>query len=197
MTLEESIYEKFSFIHKVVSQERFIRMEGLSGDIPFWIAPYDVKAEQQVNTEIGNLVKKLSNQGIRALAVDLFELSCELVEEHIGLEDMFALEQNMEKLFFIDALQSSINIHERFIPAISERIAAENPSMLFIKGVGRVFPFIRSHIVLNNLQSAVKNIPTLMFFPGEYSGKSLKLFNLLEDDNYYRANNIFSQKIGS
>ncbi|HRV29332.1 MAG TPA: DUF1788 domain-containing protein [Spirochaetia bacterium] len=172
-------------------------MEGLSGDIPFWIAPYDVKAEQQVNTEIGNLVKKLSNEGIRALAVDLFELSCELVEEHIGLEDMFALEQNMEKLFFIDALQSSINIHERFIPAISERIAAENPSMLFIKGVGRVFPFIRSHIVLNNLQSAVKNIPTLMFFPGEYSGKSLKLFNLLEDDNYYRANNIFSQKIGS
>lgn len=197
MTLEESIYEKFSFIHKVVSQERFIRMEGLSGDIPFWIAPYDVKAEQQVNTEIGNLVKKLSNEGIRALAVDLFELSCELVEEHIGLEDMFALEQNMEKLFFIDALQSTINIHERFIPAISERIAAENPSMLFIKGVGRVFPFIRSHIVLNNLQSAVKNIPTLMFFPGEYSGKSLKLFNLLEDDNYYRANNIFSQKIGS
>jgi hypothetical protein len=197
MTLEESIYEKFSFIHKVVSQERFIRMEGLSGDIPFWIAPYDVKAEQQVNIEIGNLVKKLSNEGIRALAVDLFELSCELVEEHIGLEDMFALEQNMEKLFFIDALQSSINIHERFIPAISERIAAENPSMLFIKGVGRVFPFIRSHIVLNNLQSAVKNIPTLMFFPGEYSGKSLKLFNLLEDDNYYRANNIFSQKIGS
>ena len=195
MTLEESIYEKFSFIHKVVSQERFIRMEGLSGDIPFWIAPYDVKAEQQVNTEIGNLVKKLSNEGIRALAVDLFELSCELVEEHIGLEDMFALEQNMEKLFFIDALQSSINIHERFIPAISERIAAENPSMLFIKGVGRVFPFIRSHIVLNNLQRAVKNIPTLMFFPGEYSGKSLKLFNLLEDDNYYRANNIFSQKI--
>jgi hypothetical protein len=67
--------------------------------------------------------------------------------------------------------------------------------MLFIKGVGKVFPFIRSHIVLNNLQSAVKNIPTLMFFPGEYSGKSLKLFNLLEDDNYYRANNIFSQKI--
>jgi hypothetical protein len=108
---------------------------------------------------------------------------------------MFALEQSMEKQFFIDALQSTINIHERFIPAISERIEAENPSMLLIKGVGKVFPFIRSHIVLNNLQSAVKNIPTLMFFPGEYSGKSLKLFDLLEDDNYYRANNIFSQKI--
>ncbi len=195
MTLEESIYEKFTFIRRVVSQERFLRMEGLSGEIPFWIAPYDVKAENQVNSEIINLVRKLHNDGIIALCVDLFELSCELVDEHIGLEEMFALEQSMEKQFFIDALQSTINIHERFIPAISERIEAENPSMLLIKGVGRVFPFIRSHIVLNNLQSAVKNIPTLMFFPGEYSGKSLKLFDLLEDDNYYRANNIFSQKI--
>ena len=195
MTLEESIYEKFTFIRKVVSQERFLRMEGLSGEIPFWIAPYDVRAENQVNSEISNLVRKLHNDGIIALCVDLFELSCELVDEHIGLEEMFALEQSMEKQFFIDALQSTINIHERFIPAISERIEAENPSMLLIKGVGKVFPFIRSHIVLNNLQSAVKNIPTLMFFPGEYSGKSLKLFDLLEDDNYYRANNIFSQKI--
>lgn len=195
MTLEESISEKFTFIRKVVSQSRFIRMEGLSGEIPFWIAPYDVKAENLVNTEIGNLVMKLNNEGIKALCIDLFELSCQLVEQNIGLEDMFTLEQGMEKLYFMDALQSTINIHERFIPAISERIAAENPSMLFVKGVGRVFPFIRSHIVLNNLQSAVKDIPTLMFFPGEYSGKSLRLFSLLEDDNYYRANNIFSQKI--
>lgn len=195
MTLEEFIYEKFTFIRKVVSQERFLKMEGLSGEIPFWIAPYDVRAENQVNSEIVNLVRKLQNDGIKALCVDLFELSCELVDEHIGLEEMFALEQSMEKQFFIDALQSTINIHERFIPAISERIEAESPSMLLIKGVGRVFPFIRSHIVLNNLQSAVKNIPTLMFFPGEYSGKSLKLFDLLVDDNYYRANNIFSQKI--
>lgn len=195
MTLEESIYEKFTFIRKVVSQERFLKMEGLSGEIPFWIAPYDVRAENQVNSEISNLVRKLHNDGIIALCVDLFELSCELVDEHIGLEEMFALEQSMEKQFFIDALQSTINIHERFIPAISERIEAENPSMLLIKGVGKVFPFIRSHIVLNNLQSAVKNIPTLMFFPGEYSGKSLKLFDLLADDNYYRANNIFSQNI--
>jgi hypothetical protein len=195
MTLEESIYEKFTFIREVVSQERFLRMEGLSGEIPFWIAPYDVKAENQVDSEIINLVRKLHNNGIKALCVDLFELSCELVDKYIGLEDMFALEQSMEKQFFIDALQSTINIHERFIPAISARIEAENPSMLLIKGVGKVFPFIRSHIVLNNLQSAVKNIPTLMFFPGEYSGKSLKLFDLLADDNYYRANNIFSQKI--
>lgn len=195
MTLEESIYEKFTFIRKVVSQDRFLKMEGLSGEIPFWIAPYDVRAENQVNSEIVNLVRKLQNDGIKALCVDLFELSCELVHEHIGLEEMFALEQSMDKQFFIDALQSTINIHERFIPAISERIEAESPSMLLIKGVGRVFPFIRSHIVLNNLQSAVKNIPTLMFFPGEYSGKSLKLFDLLVDDNYYRANNIFSQKI--
>ncbi|MDD3190001.1 MAG: DUF1788 domain-containing protein [Fermentimonas sp.] len=54
---------------------------------------------------------------------------------------------------------------------------------------------MRSHIVLNNLQSEIKNIPTLMFYPGEYSGRSLRLFNLLEDDNYYRAFNIYTYKL--
>jgi len=87
MTLEESIYEKFTFIREVVSQERFLKMEGLSGEIPFWIAPYDVKAENQVDSEIINLVRKLQNNGIKALCVDLFELSCELVDKYIGLED--------------------------------------------------------------------------------------------------------------
>ena len=54
--------------------------------------------------------------------------------------------------------------------------------MLFLKGVGKVYPFIRSHTVLNNLQSSIKHIPTLMFYPGEYSGRALNLFDRFEDD---------------
>ena len=68
--------------------------------------------------------------------------------------------------------------------------------VMFITGVGEVFPYIRSHTVLNNLQSTAKNKPTVMFFPGEYSqsleeGSSLNLFGKLIDDNYYRAFNIY------
>ena len=67
---------------------------------------------------------------------------------------------------------------------------------MFITGVGEVFPYIRSHNVLNNLQSTAKDRPTVMFFPGEYTqsletGASLDLFGRLHDDKYYRAFNIF------
>jgi hypothetical protein len=132
---------------------------------------------------------------MKPLCIDLFELSCEIIDKNIGMEELIQIELKLEKSFFLDALQSTINIHDRFIPAIALKVNEANPQMLFLKGVGKVYPFIRSHIVLNNLQSVIKEIPTLMFYPGEYRGRSLRLFNLLEDDNYYRAFNIYTYKL--
>jgi hypothetical protein len=182
-------------IFDIVSNPRFINMEGLSGEIPFWVAPYDISEENKVETEIKHFIKKLKTNGLKPLCIDLFELSCEIIEENIGMEELKQIELDLDKSFFLDALQSTINIHDRFIPAIGQKVKEANPKMLFLKGVGKVYPFIRSHIVLNNLQSEIKDIPTLMFYPGEYSGRTLKLFNLLEDDNYYRAFNIYTYKL--
>jgi len=88
----------------------------------------------------------------------------------------------------------------RLIPAIAEKMAHEEYDVMFITGVGEVFPYIRSHTVLNNLQSTAKDKPTVMFFPGEYThslekGTSLDLFGRLHDDMYYRAFNIYHTQI--
>jgi hypothetical protein len=190
MNLTERTHQRFSHINDVLNSQSFLNMDALNGEIPFWIAPYDVAAQSQVDEEIKNLIKKLDISGIQTLLIDLFELSCVLIEANIGLNELFEIEQEMDKDEFKDAVQSIINIHERFIPAIVARVQQEQPRILLIKGVGSVFPFIRSHTVLNNLQSAVKHIPTVMFFPGAYSGQSLNLFSALKDDNYYRAFNI-------
>ena len=71
--------------------------------------------------------------------------------------------------------------------------------ILFLTGIGEVFPYIRSHNVLNNLQSVVTGKPMLVFFPGRYEqsdtlGSSLVLFGRLKDDQYYRAKNILEQE---
>ena len=187
--------DTINHIFDIVSNPRFINMEGLSGEIPFWVAPYEISEERKVESEIKHLVRKLKTSGLEPLCIDLFELSCEIIEENIGMEELKQIELDLDKSFFLDALQSTINIHDRFIPAIGEKVKETNPQMLFLKGVGKVYPFIRSHIVLNNLQSEIKDIPTLMFYPGEYSGRSLRLFNLFEDDNYYRAFNIYTYKL--
>lgn len=190
MNPTEQLHKKFAHIHAVLSSESFLKMDALNGEVPLWIAPYEIAAEALVQKEISNLTVKLDNAGIKTSLIDLFELSCSLVEKHIGLEEMFELELEIDKADFKDALQSTINIHERFIPAIVEQVKLQQPRILLLKGVGSVYPFIRSHTVLNNLQSAVKDIPTVMFFSGAYSGQTLKLFGNMKDDNYYRAFNI-------
>jgi hypothetical protein len=195
MNSSELIVHKFHDIHRILSTESFLKMDALGGEIPFWISPYSIEDQAQVEMEIKNLAKKLLNEGIPTLTIDLFTVSCKLVEQHIGLERMFEVEQKKDKERFRKALQSTINIHERLIPEIVAEIQQHSPKILFIKGVGSVYPFIRSHNVLNNLQSAVKDIPTLMFFPGVYSGQSLNLFGMLKDDNYYRAFNIDNYKL--
>ncbi len=193
--LIENLHHKFDHIHKVISTEKFLKIEALGGEIPFWISAYNPKQEVEVEKEIKNLQRRLENEGTYTLLIDLFELSMKIADEAIGLDKLFEIESKKKKERFKSALQSTINIHERLIPRIKHQVEVQKPKALLINGVGKVFPYIRSHNVLNNLQSAVKSIPTLMFFPGKYTGQSLELFGLLKDDNYYRAFNIDNYKM--
>ncbi len=103
---------------------------------------------------------------------------------------MFRVEKARSKNKFLRALQSSLNIHQVLMPLIKDKIDSSDARVYFLTGIGQVFPFIRSHNILNNLQNVAKNAPTVAFFPGEYDGHTLRLFGKLKDDNYYRAFNI-------
>jgi hypothetical protein len=76
------------------------------------------------------------------------------------------------------------------MPRIKKMIEDYPAKVYFLTGIGMVFPYIRSHNILNNLQNVAKDSPTVTFFPGDYNGHTLNLFGLLKDDNYYRAFNI-------
>jgi hypothetical protein len=108
------------------------------------------------------------------------------------MERMFRVEKAKSKQKFLKALQSTLNIHKILMPRINEMILASDAKIYFLTGIGLVYPFIRSHNILNNLQNIAKEAPTLAFFPGDYDGYSLNLFGLLKDDNYYRAFNIYN-----
>ena len=59
--------------------------------------------------------------------------------------------------------------------------------VLLITGVGDVFPFMRVHVLLEALQPHFSDIPILVMYPGKFDGHYLKLFNLLQANDYYRA----------
>ena len=187
----------------VLSSDRFLRMEGLGNEVPFFIWPYPPEQELEVQSANSRIVDRLrTTRGLSVLVVDLFELAVELLEGRGGnmLERLEQIEPTRSRSAFRRDLQRMLDPEQHIIPAIERRIEAEaGVDLLVLTGIGRVFPFIRSHTVLNNLQVAVPDFPVLMLFPGEYSqtaslGSSLVLFNLLTDDQYYRAKNILEQE---
>jgi hypothetical protein len=182
----------FDNLFQVISSQGFLKMESLGGEIPFYISAYDAKQELEVQKAIRGLRKKLESNGIPVLEINLYDLTCEILEnDDGGMELMKRVEKKSKnKKKFLRALQSSLNIHEVLMEKIAENIKAAGAKVYFITGIGLVFPFIRSHNILNNLQNIAKDAPTVTFFPGEYNGESLNLFGLFKDDNYYRAFNI-------
>ena len=82
---------------------------------------------------------------------------------------------------------------EDYVNAMSEQFerayGAPTPGrdVLLITGVGKAYPFVRAHDILENAQPVLSQIPVALFYPGIYDGQSLRLFGSIQDGNYYRA----------
>jgi hypothetical protein len=198
--MDRSLHERFDHLLKTIGSERFLEMKGLGNEVPFFICPYPPKDQVPMKKISEQLVSQLGNQGIRVLKVDLYDLAIELIKARDIWEQILEREQSLTKDELKELLQGVLDPENHLVPAIAEKMEQNNFDVMFITGVGAVFPYIRSHTVLNNLQSTAKDKPTVMFFPGEYvqskaEGASLVLFNRLEDDKYYRAFNIYHYQI--
>lgn len=198
--MERPLKERYDHLLAVISSERFLKMQGLGNEVPFFICPFKPE-EALAMSNLGNqLIRQLANMGIRVLKINLYDLSIELLKERGIWERVLAAETSLPKSELKELLQGVLDPEHHLIPAIAEKMTKQAYQVMFITGVGEVFPYIRSHTVLNNLQSTATDRPTVMFFPGEYTqslekGASLDLFGRLHDDKYYRAFNIYHSQI--
>jgi hypothetical protein len=192
----QSMKERFQHLLDVMSGQRFRNMEGLNNEVPFFICPYQPEEALEMERIRRQLVNQLGLSGVQVLEINLYDLSIELLQERGIWEQVVAIEEEIAKEELKELLQGVLDPEGHLVPTIARKMAATPFDILFLSGVGEVFPYIRSHNVLNNLQSTAKERPTVMFFPGSYthtleSGASLDLFGRLHDDKYYRAFNIF------
>ena len=187
--------QHFEGLFRILSSKRFLKKEGLGGELPFFIHSFPVSQQQVVNANIQSLVKRLQNEGIEILEINLYKLCLDILKRSNIFDQIVEQEVNMPKLRLNRVLVSNLNVEKVIIPEIHKRHAESNAKIVFLTGVGEVFPFIRSHSILNNTQTLVGNIPLVMFFPGSYNNKTLTLFELIKDENYYRAHNLNDYKI--
>jgi hypothetical protein len=183
----------------VLSSKRFLQMEGLSNEMPFFIYPYAPEGALEVAKSKKRIKNRLRNKGIEVLEVNLYDLSVVLLKERGVWDRLLAIEPEQDKDDFREMLQGMLDPQLHLAPAIRAKLSERSFDICFLTGIGEVFPYIRSHNVLNNLQSVVTGRPMLMFFPGRYEqsntlGSSLVLFGRLKDDQYYRAKNILEQE---
>ncbi|NCP44510.1 MAG: DUF1788 domain-containing protein [Sphingomonadales bacterium] len=187
-------------LFKVVTSQRFLNKQGLGNEVPFFICPYPAEEGLSMDEDRRDLVTRITNAGVAVLDLSLYDLSLGILEERSILDQVLEIEPVTDKAEIRELLQSVLDPKGNLIPKIGEAIAATPHDVIFLSGVGEVYPYIRSHNVLNNLQSTAKDKPTVLFFPGSYThalatGASLDLFGRLHDDKYYRAFNILNYEV--
>jgi len=191
-----SIQQRLEHLSSVISGERFLKKQGLGNEVPFFICPYKASEAVEMERVQRQLKNRLEIKGIKPLAVNLYDISISILRKRGIWQQALDIETSVSKDQLRELLQGVLDPERHLVPAIAAELAGTHFDVLFLSGVGEVFPYIRSHNVLNNLQSTAKDKPTVMFFPGEYTqslelGASLDLFGRLRDDKYYRAFNIF------
>ncbi|MCG7867607.1 MAG: DUF1788 domain-containing protein [Candidatus Thiodiazotropha taylori] len=194
------VQERYRHLLTVIGGERFLKMQGLGNEVPFFVCPYKPEEAVDMDRLRKQLINKLAQNGIAVLDINLYDLAIQILKKEGDWEWCMEEEQSVSKEELKEELQSMLDVETVLTPAIEEIMGASEFAVMFISGVGEVFPYIRSHNVLNNLQKTAKEKPTVMFFPGEYThsletGASLELFGRLPDDKYYRAFNIYHSEV--
>lgn len=182
-----------------LSKPDFLAMRGLANEVPIFIHAYDPSSEDGARQLAANLDGRLNSNGIPARTIDLFELVLERLDADNRLKPIIDRESDMGKVKLLAMLRGLTDPSSgAILAALRERLDATDVRITLIVGVGRVYPFLRTHTVLEAIQPAMTRHPIVLFFPGRYlqtrEGSQLQLFGT--DVNpplsraYYRAINL-------
>lgn len=185
LTLDERLNQ---ILPRITSRD-FLESKGLGNEIGFWIFDYPPEREMDVRGFLsGTVVPALGKQAppIRCAVIDLLELVTELLEERKLLDKAIAMQQAKGDDGALAALRSVLK-EDKLAQKIANQHDIPALDLLVLTGVGAAYPMLRTHTLLSALHPIMGNTPLLMFFPGRYDGHSLRLFNTLAEDHYYRA----------
>lgn len=185
----KSIYQRIDEILPKIVEPSFRQNKGLGNEIGFYIFDYSPKDELLIRDRVKFIKEKaLSSHGLNIVEFDLYEVILNLLDSKGYLEKNFKIEEQKGSDYVLNATKKTLRLtleNDMVVKYIAERL--DRADVVFLTGVGKAWPIIRSHTILNNLHRIVEEQPLVMFFPGNYDGGTLMLFNELKDDNYYRA----------
>lgn len=185
----KDIYKRIDEILPKIVEPDFRENKGLGNEIGFYIFDYNPDYELLVRDRVKFIKEKAKNAyGLNIVEFDIYDIILELLDSKGYLDKNFEMEEKKGSAKVFTATKKTLRLtldNDLVVKYIKERL--DGSDIVFLTGVGKAWPIIRSHTILNNLHRIVEDQPLIMFFPGNYDGGSLMLFNYLKDDNYYRA----------
>ena len=175
---------------RIIQEPAFRRNKGLGNEVGYYIFDYPATDELVVREWLRDMQNKHSTaaEGFVLVVFDLYDIIIDLLEQEGFLESCFRFEQKQGMDRIVKAVGRMLRLSDD-AGVIVEHIRSRVPenAVVFLAGVGKCYPVLRAHKVLNNLHQALDTVPVVMFYPGKYDGQELSLFGSIKDDNYYRA----------
>lgn len=168
--------------------------KGAGGEIGFWIFDYPPESEMKMRSWLSDVIEpglRKQKPDLKFATIDLFECVVGLLEERGLLDRAFEMQVKKGDDALLASLRSVLK-EDRLAARMVELVGVSDLDLLIVKGVGSVYPMLRTHTLLSALHPLMRDTPLLMLYPGRYDGLSLRLFNKLGDDNYYRAFRLVS-----
>lgn len=186
----KSLDERLDLAEKIMSRPSFRENKGLGNEVGYYIFDYPAAEELHLRERLEYLKNKSSlvNGDFQYVIFDLYDIIIEILQKKGYMEKCYQFEQTKGFERISKAVSSMLKITSSeglLIKYIAERTPEK--AVILITGIGKCYPIIRSHTVLNNLHQVIDNVPVVMFYPGTYDGQELILFGEIKDDNYYRA----------
>ncbi|SFH52705.1 DUF1788 domain-containing protein [Pisciglobus halotolerans] len=182
------VTKRIDELKEKLEDPRLLAQKGLGNEIGFYIFDYDPTDELIVREAVPKLKRYLEKRNRTIQLFDLYDIILAFFEQRGYMEKNFQMEAKKGSIEWYDKMKKALKIatdNDWIIQYINEHL--EKEAIIFITGVGKAYPIVRSHVVLNNLQTVLENNPLILFYPGTYENGTLSLFNEMTDDHYYRA----------
>lgn len=182
--------ERLDEMERAIRKPSFRLSSGRANEVNYWVFDYPPEKEMEVRSRVEYLRNKnqKGTDGFSLAVFDLYDIIIDFLEGKRFMEKCYDFERKNGMERIVDAVGRSMKIYEdgNLIVRYIKEHTPEN-SVVFLVGIGKCYPLLRAHKVLNNLHQAFVRCPVVMFYPGTYDEQELVLFNEIKDDNYYRA----------
>lgn len=177
---------RLNLVLERIESSKFLKNDGLGNEIGFWVFDYPAKHELLVREHLDHITEKLGKRGHQFVHINLFEILIEMLDSRNLLERTFT----REKQVGVDALRKTLAgplSQAKIAKFIADKIHPQKLEFAILSGLGNAWPLVRGHELLSALQDVMGSTPLVLYYPGEYSGRDLHPFGMIESKNYYRA----------